>query len=47
MTATPSVSAQRDVDAQSIHLQSIPDDPEKDFEPIANAFINTQVMVVS
>jgi tripartite-type tricarboxylate transporter receptor subunit TctC len=27
--------------------QSIPYDPEKDFEPITNAFINTQVMVVS
>jgi tripartite-type tricarboxylate transporter receptor subunit TctC len=28
-------------------FKSIPYDPEKDFEPIANAFINTQVMVVS
>jgi tripartite-type tricarboxylate transporter receptor subunit TctC len=27
--------------------KSIPYDPEKDFEPITNAFINTQVMVVS
>ena len=27
--------------------KSIPFDPEKDFEPITNAFINTQVMVVS
>jgi tripartite-type tricarboxylate transporter receptor subunit TctC len=27
--------------------KSIPFDPEKDFEPISNAFINTQVMVVS
>ena len=28
-------------------FKSIPYDPEKDFEPITNAFINTQVMVVS
>jgi tripartite-type tricarboxylate transporter receptor subunit TctC len=28
-------------------FKSIPFDPEKDFEPITNAFINTQVMVVS
>jgi tripartite-type tricarboxylate transporter receptor subunit TctC len=27
--------------------KSIPYDPEKDFEPITNAFINTQVLVVS
>jgi tripartite-type tricarboxylate transporter receptor subunit TctC len=27
--------------------KSIPFDPEKDFEPITNAFINTQVLVVS
>src|ERR1700730_15998366 len=27
--------------------KSIPYDPEKDFDPITNAFINTQVMVVS
>ena len=27
--------------------KSIPYDPEKDFEPITNAFMNTQVMVVS
>jgi tripartite-type tricarboxylate transporter receptor subunit TctC len=27
--------------------KSVPYDPEKDFEPITNAFINTQVMVVS
>ncbi len=28
-------------------FKSIPFDPEKDFEPITNAFINTQVLVVS
>jgi len=28
-------------------FKTIPYDPEKDFEPITNAFINTQVMVVS
>jgi tripartite-type tricarboxylate transporter receptor subunit TctC len=28
-------------------FKSIPYDPEKDFDPITNAFINTQVMVVS
>jgi tripartite-type tricarboxylate transporter receptor subunit TctC len=28
-------------------FKSIPYDPEKDFEPITNAFINTQVLVVS
>jgi tripartite-type tricarboxylate transporter receptor subunit TctC len=28
-------------------FKSIPYEPEKDFEPITNAFINTQVMVVS
>jgi tripartite-type tricarboxylate transporter receptor subunit TctC len=28
-------------------FKSIPYDPQKDFEPITNAFINTQVMVVS
>ena len=27
-------------------FKSIPYDPEKDFEPITNAFINTQVLVV-
>src|SRR5215471_16004653 len=27
--------------------KSIPYDPEKDFEPITNAFVNTQVVVVS
>jgi tripartite-type tricarboxylate transporter receptor subunit TctC len=28
-------------------FKSIPYDPERDFEPVTNAFINTQVMVVS